>query len=425
MFEKIFHFFLVVSLMIPGKIRLDDSLPHYGGAEYVIVPFDIVFLFFCFYKIINFSGNGLKVKYDPYFLIFAIYIALNILILPFSLSLDYSIYEIIRLIKYFIWFIFLRDFIRNWDNFKVLIYAFLTIIFTQLLVVIVQSTTGVGFSGWKNSDENQLNMIGESVFRASGTFGHPGVLSQFLVILLPFLYMACVSFNNDKKIRILSFTGFLSIYYIVVQSYARAGIIISIVVSLIIFFLFVKENKSITKKVSSLILVAGISALGFYSFFDDIVYRFTNASIESSDIRFWLNESAFRMISDRPLVGVGLNSFSEVLHLYDTNSAVSYLKYPVHNVYLLILSESGIFIGLFFIFINIYFIMNAFLKAKYSYSFFSKGNFAFSLFLSLIIISLFALQGWSWRLDSIQALYWLLIALASNLQFDRVKNIKG
>lgn len=421
MFEKIFHFFLIVSLMIPGKIRLDDSLPHYGGAEYVIVPFDLVFVFFCFYKLITFSGKGLKVKYDPYFLLFTIYISLNILILPFSLSLDYSIYEIIRLTKYFIWFIFLRDFITNWDNFKVIIYAFLAIVFTQLLFVIVQSSTGIGFSGWKSGEENQLNVIGDSIFRASGTFSHPGILSQFLVILLPFLYMACVSFNNDKKIRILSLIGFLSIYYIVVQSYARAGIIISMLISLVIFFLYVKESKSITKKISSLIVIAGISTLGLYIFVDDVVYRFTNASVESSDIRIWLNKAAFNMISDRPLYGVGLNSFTEVLNLYDKNSSVSYLKYPVHNVFLLIMAESGIIVGLFFVFINVCVLINIFLKSKYNYPFLSKGNFSFALFLSLIIISLFALQGWSWRLDSIQALYWLLIALASNIQFNRLR----
>ncbi|MEL8808887.1 hypothetical protein J4U20_24140, partial [Escherichia coli] len=41
-FLPICYFFLFISLMVNGRLRLDPTAPfHFGGAEYAISPFDI------------------------------------------------------------------------------------------------------------------------------------------------------------------------------------------------------------------------------------------------------------------------------------------------------------------------------------------------------------------------------------------------
>jgi O-antigen ligase len=60
-----------------------------------------------------------------------------------------------------------------------------------------------------------------------------------------------------------------------------------------------------------------------------------------------LNELALSIIRDKPLLGVGLNTFGKVMENYDT-----YHFAPgnvVHNVYLLLAAENGIFAPLAFL----------------------------------------------------------------------------
>lgn len=55
-----------------------------------------------------------------------------------------------------------------------------------------------------------------------------------------------------------------------------------------------------------------------------------------------LSASALRMIREHPVFGVGLNVFEEVLVEYDVGRIVHIFNEPVHNMFLLVGSESGI-----------------------------------------------------------------------------------
>lgn len=61
--------------------------------------------------------------------------------------------------------------------------------------------------------------------------------------------------------------------------------------------------------------------------------------------RSQLTQMALLMFKDRPLTGVGLNNFTVVMDRYGYIPATTRFLQPVHNIYLLILSETGL-IGL-------------------------------------------------------------------------------
>jgi O-antigen ligase len=54
---------------------------------------------------------------------------------------------------------------------------------------------------------------------------------------------------------------------------------------------------------------------------------------------------AWEMIKTHPIIGVGLNTFTEVMANYDNTGVSNYLPLPVHNYFLLVTSETG-FVGL-------------------------------------------------------------------------------
>jgi O-antigen ligase len=63
--------------------------------------------------------------------------------------------------------------------------------------------------------------------------------------------------------------------------------------------------------------------------------------------RLELNQVALDIFRDSPIIGVGLNNFVQVLHRYDTYGMIMG-GFPVHNLYLLVLADTGIvgFLGM-------------------------------------------------------------------------------
>ena len=66
----------------------------------------------------------------------------------------------------------------------------------------------------------------------------------------------------------------------------------------------------------------------------------------SFDRRSQLAGMAIKMVQDSPLIGQGLNNFTVVMDQYGIIAATTRFLQPVHNIYLLILAETGI-LGLF------------------------------------------------------------------------------
>lgn len=73
-----------------------------------------------------------------------------------------------------------------------------------------------------------------------------------------------------------------------------------------------------------------------------------NSSSESVVVRQELNTAAVKIWQQSPIVGVGLGNFLVKLPEFLPKKSVYFLQ-PVHNIYLLILAETGI-IGLLFFF---------------------------------------------------------------------------
>ena len=167
---------------------------------------------------------------------------------------------------------------------------------------------------------------GQLIMRPYGTFPHPNVLAGFLlvglILTIPYL------FQKNKFL----FTSYLLVVILaIVLSFSRSVWLLGLISSL--FFL---GKSKIPKK---LFWLAGgfwliLLILAFYL----LPHFSTN---EAFFQRVQLMKAALLMVKVSPLSGVGLNNFIVRLPEFWLVTGFTYWLQPVHNLYLLLLSETG------------------------------------------------------------------------------------
>jgi len=226
------------------------------------------------------------------------------------------------------------------------------------------------------------------VIRAYATFPHPNVLGGFLAILLPLLffnYRSLYSFPELKKFqfrewkstykKILLFIIHYSLFIIIPLGLLALFLTFSrsAWVACILLFVFLKicncnfisnfkfQTCPAVRRVSYLLSMGLVLVVGFFilpyflSLTPDSESVYVRNELNTSALSIWWNNSLTKnsfiphtsYVIPR-LFGVGLGNYLVELPKYFPHRDIFFLQ-PVHNIYLLVLSETGI-IG-FFIFI--------------------------------------------------------------------------
>lgn len=173
------------------------------------------------------------------------------------------------------------------------------------------------------------SLNGMLILRPYATFSHPNVLAAYLLIGMTAIVFALkYKVSNVKKwfFTLTVIIGTLALFL----TMSRVAIILWVLIAL---FRLWPCLKNLRFRILFLIIVCSsflLSPLG---------YRFTHVGLEDESVvvRVELARTSFKMFLGHPLFGVGLNNF-----FINT----PYVFQPVHNIFLLVLSETGI-IGLF------------------------------------------------------------------------------
>jgi O-antigen ligase len=182
-----------------------------------------------------------------------------------------------------------------------------------------------------------LAQIGDHLLlRPYATFSHPNSLAGFLLVSLLLLWGARERFKNKIFFNLvfffLSLTLFLTFSF---AAYLGAGLAL-------IIFLWQKWRQK-----SGLLPKIGVGAM-LLLYIIAILFSVKAGLVEQKSLneRLVLAQNALVLIKKRPLLGVGLGNFipAQAETLPFLRQDVNLLQ-PVHNIYLLIASETG-FIGL-------------------------------------------------------------------------------
>lgn len=351
-----FHFWPDFSTV--SGIRVDYLSPTVFLTDiFIFILFSLSFnRFFCFLRTL------IKSKY---ILIFPILILSTI----FAKSPENSV---IGLFKFFELLFFGHYVFQNFSS-RLAISAFIPAAIIQSTIAaiqfFIQSSLGsvfyfLGertFNGQTPGIAN-VSLLGELILRPYGTLPHPNVLAGYLLLSLFFVAL----FKN--QFSLLANLGFSSILIIAIFL-SLSRLIVFLMIAFIPFLIFKRIKKESLKKEIPILAIT----IFLFSFFNA---RFLDIGFnqESFSLRISLIKDSVNIFLSSPIFGVGLKNFLVNLPLVQKEF---YLQ-PVHNIYLLFLSEAGI-LGFSLVFIFFVLVIK---KIK-------EKTIFLPIFLTLFIIGMF------------------------------------
>lgn len=178
------------------------------------------------------------------------------------------------------------------------------------------------------------------VMRSYATFPHPNVLGGFLAILVPLMIMELTSKQGITKFRkyIFAVAVILGIGALVL-TFSRSAWAVGVLGMGGIY----ATQKSMKKYLLPFLLGTLVVLV--------VISTSIGLQDESVVVRSQLNFAAIAQFFRSPLIGVGLGNFLIELPKTLVSRQIYFLQ-PVHNIYLLILAETGVLgVGLFLWFV--------------------------------------------------------------------------
>lgn len=253
---------------------------------------------------------------------------------------------------------------------------------------------------------------GEKIVRAYGLVPHPNILAAILMIgIFGIVYLfvrKCQDRDFLKKTYALAILTVLSVALFL--TFSRSVIVISFIF-LMAWLLILCKNKEYRKPVLIvfllLLIVYCLLFIAYWSYFSARYDVGALANSQSLNLRFFYNQEALRMIEQKPVLGVGQGNFVWSLMNLTGANLEPWMWQPVHNIYLLIASETGL-LGLF-AFLGFLFLI---IKGVWQ----RRKDLFVSCFLFLVsclfVIGLF--DHFLWDLQQGQILFWLMLGLLSS-----------
>ncbi|MCA9377138.1 O-antigen ligase family protein [Candidatus Nomurabacteria bacterium] len=232
---------------------------------------------------------------------------------------------------------------------------------TQLILGIFQliggTSIGLGFIGESivaagRADSSSIALKGDLYLRAYGTFPHPNLYAGYAVfcIILSVGFIETISQTKwMSKFRqyFVSIALIITSILAVLISFSHAGYLVLLISCFVVVIgLFLRKRVSQKHKFSnaSLMQLSTISPSLNTSDIDmKIPFLAKDRSIYE---RILLIESSIRYLGDHYLLGVGNGNFTKYFYEYAPVgiSGLTMLQ-PVHNIFILIFVEHGIFFG--------------------------------------------------------------------------------
>jgi O-antigen ligase len=330
-----------------------------------------------------------------------------------------------KIFHFFIWILFAYLGINILSNskkiFSTIAIIILSSLFQSLIAIyqfIFQKSLGLKFLGESILSTNILGVakIDSSfgkIIRAYGTEPHPNVLGCFLLlgIIVSIFYLAyfsgksaeCSTWNildlffkrkkNKLKSAECSTWNILDLFFkrkknkllgiifkkekqiiilitlinilALVLTFSRTAIFL-LIFFLVISFLLIKKNESFKRII---LLLIGFTIFLNLIFLPLLKNRFNEEGsfkYKNVTLREIYSDFAFRSIKNNPIKGIGMGNFVFKMQENNTFNLKTWELQPVHNIYLLAISELGIilFSFIFFLFLNSILFENSGLNSK-------------------------------------------------------------
>lgn len=313
--------------------------------------------------------------------------------------IDYGLYYFASLILYFL-------VLFHIDSARVLKLAMLGLVVGGVLISLYAAyqymTIGFTSQKWVDIVSNPL-----LTKRAAATFGNPNIFGQYLVLIAPLAFVL-MWFKQSWRYRIYLGGVFLCIALALVLTFSR-GSWLALGVAGVLLAIMINRR---------LVILGIIAAAIGVNFLPDVIMdrilSIFNTQDTSSVYRFEAWQSAFSMIRDFWLTGIGMDE-QTFLNVYPNYMLNDVRVFHFHNIFLMHFVTGGIlgFLAVLFLFYQ------SFRSLVTSMFTFSNAPFlngvAKGLFASILAIMIAALTEDVWRHYAVLFTFWFVFALVGAL----------
>jgi len=233
-----------------------------------------------------------------------------------------------------------------------------------------------------------------------GTFPHPNILAGFIISIFPLILFKLLKSPSPSKIRWFYFVTLIISTITLFLTFSLSSWLALLLIGLPLTFIFYKQSHHAFHHTQQLSLIKQqtgnpvhdrrfiFPSVKFILIYTGLLLIFLSFSTKFSFLapqtsfsrRSQLAKISLNITRDNLLTGIGLNNFTTVMEKYGFITAATRFLQPVHNIYLLILSETGIIGSLGFLILILYPIYTNLKKSK---------NLFLISYLSLLFIGLF------------------------------------
>jgi len=331
-----------------------------------------------------------------------------------------GIYGIIKFLEYVFLFSYTAKNFRNFNGF-VLLSAFITGILFESLLTIAQyinqgSIGGALYLLGERSFNSQTpgianaSISGQLFLRPYATFSHPNVLAGYLVVYMTLIiFFAKQKFFKQQNVIVFTSLSLGSLALFLTMSRVSIFAWVLLLASLFAHSFWKKTRMVFIKKISLrqiknkiLLLFFFITVLFILTFPVGLRFFQFNFSEQSFVQRKILIQDSIAMFQHNPIFGVGLNNFLVNLPMVQKQYGEILYIQPVHNIYLLVLSETGA-VGLV---LFLYFLWHTYKRLKKNTNVELLALFFIVLFLGVFDHYLLTLQQGQLLFAIIFGLFW-------------------
>ncbi|THB75638.1 MAG: O-antigen ligase domain-containing protein [Desulfobulbaceae bacterium] len=302
-----------------------------------------IFAFFVYDARLSYEDSFQFRIYKPIFSALLIYLAICGLSALGSHHLDLSMLELSRL--FFLLFLcFMVMNLQDKRYINIILISFSCVLVLESLIGFYQYRTGQTVGLYVFGEKAiRLQDIGFVANRATGTIGDPNIFGYFFEMLIPLMFAMFIA----EKRFFFKWWYFFSVCLGCVGIYATLsrGAWMTLPISISLVFLIMFKGRFL--RISTFIWIWCASFVFFAILvlsFEVVYNRFTHDDYGSAETRGPLNQAAFSVIEQFPILGVGPNNMAKVFKRLDRTGHTRMFTgkdHVVHNLYLLIWAETG------------------------------------------------------------------------------------
>lgn len=422
LWERLLMFLTVLFTSFNIKVHFFTINEHIGGANGLRISAVFCILAILYIKLL-YDRRG-QIRFNWWISApFMMYLTIATISSLASDNVILGVFQAVQLFQAYLIFLYFSNRLNGEEDFYLVLYAISFAIVLQGVITLAQKYLGLSldYRVLGGTEETMVETIaGSDVKRFSGLFKHPALLGNFLLMYLP-LSLGGILTNRNLWIRLVIAASAGIGFSALIITYSRAAIIgMGIAMTLITLTLFYKRIVK-WSTIAWLVMFELLVTVGILIWKGgDIYSRFTQSESPSIIVRFELVDIAIAMIEDHPILGVGLNNFANLVRDYERLTLyVSDFRHPVHNLFLLEVSETGILGGMFFLFFLIGIIITAFKAFNHSSSL--RRYMATAVASSFVAFLIVSISDWSYRLPEINTIFFTDLGILGALHFTSEK----